>query len=248
MLAAIAPYAAGQISPVTQERSVTTSADVSSGPSSNDYDEASNFGPFVRSITSSITGAAGAGAEATASHNSTLTSTLLSGTLSAHAAARTGTTFDVGESDGQTSFLYIFSLAVATPIQFAASGHITTVGVNPNGDPSDLYGMSSVRLLDENTLDLISGFQLQSDAASDSATFNGTLPAGQYVILASAWLHAYSADLLGPPARSGSGDASATFTLTTVVPSPGAAGVLGIGAVAMSRRRRVIRIPGIVRA
>lgn len=237
VVAALAVPAAGQIVPVTQERSVQTAATVSSGDSTGDYDEAADYGPFVRTLTSSVTGAAGAGATAVASQNSSLGSALITGTLGAHAEVSTGATFVTGESDVHSNLLIIFNLAAPTPVQFNAAGSLQYLGRNPNGEPSDLSGIASVRLLDGITEDLIAGFQFFDTPVSDSVTFNGTLPAGQYVILATAQMHAFSADLLGPPPRSGSGGAGASFTLT-VVPAPGASAVIGVGMLWLARRRR----------
>jgi hypothetical protein len=234
----IAPLASAQLTSVEQERFVQTQADVSSGQSSSDYDEATTFGPFFRNLSSSITGANGAGATATAGQNSALSSTLVTGTLSAGGAVQTGTTFITGESSAQSSLLYIFNLGQAAPIQFAANGSLSYIGRDPNGEPSDLFGAARVKLINAITEDVIAGFQLFSDPGTDSASFNGMLPAGQYAILAFAQLHAFSADLLGPPPRSGSGDANVSFTL--IVPSPAAPALLGIGLVALSRRRRAM--------
>ncbi len=220
LFAAFAPAAFASISPVTQERSVQTLASVTSGGSSSDFAEATSFAPFVRTITSTISGAAGAGADATASQDSAFTDTSITGSFAAHSAARTGTTFDVGESDAQSNYLFIFNLTAATTINFTANGQLAFVGQNPDGEPSDLYGRASVRLLNGVTEELIAGFTLFPEAGTDSATFSGTLPAGQYVILAAARTYAYSADLLGPPLRSGSGDAHVSFALNVAAPCP----------------------------
>lgn len=237
VIAALAPLAAGQISSIDQERSVESDVMVSSGAADSGADAAANFGPFVRSILRSVNGAGGAKADALANQDSALTSSAVTGSLLARCAANTGATFITGDATAQSDFLYIFSLAAPTQVNFSASGALSYIGRNPDGEPSDLSGLSRVRLLDSNTLDMIAGFQLFDEPGTDSASFIGTLPAGAYVILASAHMHAFSADLLGPPPRSGSGEASASFSLT-VVPSPGAAAVLGIGGLAMARRRR----------
>ena len=230
-------YAAGQISSVLQERRVQTQVTVSSGGSNGDFAESMDFGPFLRSLSSIVLGAGGSSADASAAQDSTLTSGGVSGFLSAGSVVRTGSTFVTGEGDGTSSFLYIFNLAAPTAIQFRAEGNLSYIGRDPNGEPSDLFGTASVRLLDGITMDLIAGFTLFSDPGFDSASFDGTLPSGQYVILASARLHAFSADLLGPPARSGSGVADASFSLN-VIPSPGVSALLGMGVLAMARRRR----------
>jgi hypothetical protein len=237
-LVVLAPCAAGQIMPVIQERTVQTQVMVSSGGSSGDFDEAATFSPFTRTITSSVTGAAGAGADASAAQDSTLGSALVTATLGAHSAGRTGSTFVTGESDAQSTFLFIFSLSDPATIRFRAAGGLAFVGRNPEGDPSDLSGLATVRLLDAITEDLVAGFQLNGEAASDSASFDGTLPAGRYALLATVRTHAFSADLLGPPPRSGSGDANASFSLA-VVPAPGACALLAVGVLALPRRRTI---------
>jgi len=237
VLAALSPVALAAISPVLQERSVQSLATVSSGGSSSDFAEATNFAPFIRTANAAITGAAGAGAESASSQNSALTDTSITAALTANSAARTGATFDVGESDAQSNLLFIFNLTSATAIDFTASGSLSFVGLNPNGEPSDLYGTASVRLLDGITQDLIAGFTVFGGPGTDSASFSGTLPAGQYAILAAARTYAYSADLLGPPPRSGSGAADATFSLT-IVPTPGTSALLALGFFAPFRRRR----------
>jgi hypothetical protein len=236
LVMSMAPLASAQITPVIQERFVQTQADVSSGQSSSDFDEAATFDPFLRSLSSSITGANGAGADAAAGQDSAFTAAMVTGTLSAGGAVRTGATFITGESNAQSSLLFIFNLDQATPIQFTANGSLSYVGRNPSGEPSDLFGAARVRLVDAITEEMIAGFQLFSDPGTDAAAFNGTLPAGQYAILAYAQLHAFSADLLGPPPRSGSGDANVSFSLT--VPAPAAPALLGIGLLAFSSRRR----------
>lgn len=232
----MASLVSAQISPVTQERFVQTQANVSSGESSGDFDEATTFGPFLSNLSSVVTGPNGAGATATASQDSAFSAALVTGTLSAGGAVQTGSTFVTGESNSQSSLLYIFNLDQATPIQFTASGSLSYFGRNPDGEPSDLYGAARVRLIDAISEDLIAGFQLFSDPGTDSATFNGILPAGQYAILAYAQLYAFSADLIGPPPRSGSGEADVSFSLA--VPSPAAPALLGMGLFALSRRRR----------
>lgn len=238
LVASFAPHAAAQFSPVTQERSALTNVSVSSGASSGDSAEATDFGLFTPSLTSTITGAAGASATANAAQTSSFSPTLIFGDLSASSAVATGATFVTAESDGSSSLLFIFDLAVPTEIAFTASGAMSFVGTNPDGEPSDLYGAARVRLLDADTSDQIAGFQLFGpDGASDSAIFSGTLPAGSYVILAFASTHAFSADLLGPPARSGSGEASVTFSFA-LIPAPGAAALLGLGTLTLARRRR----------
>jgi hypothetical protein len=234
----LAPLASAQLVSVNQERFVQTQAQVSSGQSSGDFDEATTFGPFVRNLSSSVTGANGAGADATASQSSTFGSTLVTGTLSAAGDVKTGTTFITGESDAQSSLLYIFNLGQTSPVEFTANGLLAYVGRDPNGEPSDLFGTARVRLINAVTEDVIAGFQLFDDPGTDSASFNGVLPAGQYAILAYAQLHAFSADLLGPPPRSGSGNANVSFSL--IVPSPGAPVLLGMSLLALSRRRRAI--------
>lgn len=238
VLLSMTPLASAQLTSITQERFVQTQAEVSSGQSSSDFDEATTFGPFVRNLSSTITGANGAGATATAGQNSAFSSTLVTGTLSAGGAVQTGTTFITGESSAQSSLLYIFNLDQAAPIQFNANGSLSYVGRNPDGEPSDLYGAARVRLINAITEEQIAGFQLFSDPGTDSATFSGMLPAGQYAILAYTQLHAFSADLLGPPPRSGSGTANVSFSLA--VPSPAAPTLIGIGLVGLARRRRAI--------
>jgi hypothetical protein len=216
VLAAFAPLASAQISLVTQERFVLASSSVTSGPQIDDSDEALNNGPYLHTANAAVTGVAGADAIGSAFQDTALTATIIRGSLSASTQAHTGATFDVGESAGQSSILYIFNLTAATAIQFTANGELAFIGQDPNGEPSDLYGISSVQLLDGVTEDPISGFQMNagSPAGTNSAHFSGTLPAGQYVILAKAQTHVYSADLLGPPPRSGSGTATTSFTLT----------------------------------
>jgi len=236
LLISVASLASAQITSVIQERFVQTQADVSSGQSAGDFDEASTFGPFLSNLSSSVTGPNGAGATATAGQNSAFTAAVVTGTLTAGGAVQTGTTFITGESNSQSSLLYIFNLAQAAPIEFTANGSLSYVGRNPDGEPSDLYGAARVRLIDAITMDLIAGFQLFSDPGTDSAAFSAMLPAGQYAILAYAQLHAFSADLVGPPARSGSGIANVSFSLS--VPAPAAPALLGIGLLAISRRRR----------
>lgn len=231
------PSASGQIISSLQERSVQTFASVTSGASDNGYAEATNFGPFTPSIASSVSGAGGATADSQASQNTSFSSTAVAGQLHARSDVRTGSTFVVGEADGQSSYLYFFSLASATPVQFLASGTLALFGSNPDGEPSDLYGFARARLLDSNSMDLIAGFNIGPAGGTDSASFNGTLPAGDYVILAQAQTHGYSADLLGPPARAGWADSTVNLTLT-VVPSPAGLCVLTLGLLATGRRRR----------
>lgn len=236
VVAAFAAPAFAQFVPVIQERSVVTQASVSSGASDGDSDEAAGFGPFVGAASSSASGAAGASALGLAGQTSVFTPLLLSGTLSAGSAVATGATFVTGESDGASTLLFIFSLAAPTPVQFTASGTLAIVGSNPNGEPSDLFGVASVRLLDANTQDQIAGFFMQDTVNdADAAFFAGTLPAGQYALLARATTHAFSADLLGPPARSGSAQSDVTFAFSAV-PAPGSLWLLGL--LAAARRRR----------
>ena len=237
LVAALAQNAAAQFIPVTQERSALTSVSVSSGASNGDSAEATDFGLFSPSLTSTITGAAGASATANAAQTSSFSPTLIFGDLSASSAVATGATFVTAESDGASNLLFIFDLAAPTEIAFTASGSMSFVGTNPDGEPSDLYGAARVRLLDADTMDQVAGFQLFGpDAATDSAFFSGTLPAGSYAILAFASTHAFSADLLGPPARSGSGEASVSFSFA-LIPAPSAAALLGLGTLALARRR-----------
>lgn len=238
VLGVLTPCVMAQMVPVLQERTVQTQASVSSGASAGDFDEAPNFGPFVRDLTSSVSGAGGAGADALAGQNSLLSSGLVSGALSASVGVRTGTTFVTGEAESHSDLLFIFDLAEPTQIQFSAAVELALIGRNPDGEPSDLYGVARVRLLDSNTLDVIAGVELgvTSDSATDSLLYAATLPAGQYVILASAQAHAFSADLLGPPPRSGSGEATTTFSLT-VVPAPAGVALGGVSLLALRRRR-----------
>lgn len=217
-LGACAASALAQFSPVLQERSNTTQASVTSGASDNDMHEALSFVLFDRTTTSGVTGAGGANANATSIQTSSFASAAITGTLSARSDARTGTTFVVGDATAQSSLLFIFNLTAATPVEFTATGAITLVGVNPDGEPSDLYGYSRVRLLNAVTEEMIAGFLLGPGAQNTSAHFGGTLNAGQYAILAYTESHTYSADLVGPPNRSGSGESSLSFSFA--VPSP----------------------------
>lgn len=236
-VASIAPHAAAQFSPVIQERSAQTSAMVSSGASDSDFAEATDFGLFMPALVSSVTGASGARGSAGAGQSSSFSSSTISGSLSTSVSAATGSTFVVGQAEAASSLLFIFSLASATDVLFSASGSMGFVGTNPDGEPADLYGAARVSLVDASTLDPVAAFALfGADGGSDSASFIGTLAAGNYAIQAFASTSIYSADLLGPPPRSGSGSSGVAFSLT-VVPAPGASLLLGLGTLALSRRR-----------
>ncbi len=171
VLAAFAPLASAQVALVTQERFVLATSSVTSGPEVDDSDEALNNGPYLHTANAAVTGVAGADAIGSAFQDTALTATLIRGSLSANTQAHTGVTFDVGEASGQSSILYIFSLAQDTAIVFTANGELAFIGQDPNGEPSDLYGISSVQLLDGVTEDPISGFQMNAGApaGTDSA-------------------------------------------------------------------------------
>lgn len=237
LLAPLAPHAAAQFAPTIQERSAQTTASVTSGSSDSDFAEATDFGLFTPTLTSLVTGPGGANASAGASQSSSFSSALISGALSSSVSAATGSTFVVGESDAASSLLFIFSIAAPTQVLFSASGSMSFLGTNPDGEPSDLYGAARVSLVDADTLDPVAAFSLfGADGGSDSASFIGTLSAGSYAIQALASTHIYSADLLGPPPRSGSGSSGVSFSLA-VVPTPGSALLLGVGTLTLSRRR-----------
>ncbi len=212
-LAACSSQALAQFTSVLQERSVTTSVSVTSGGSDNDSDQANNFGPFIGSVSSSIAGPGGAQADAGASQNSQMSATSITGLMNAQVAVRTGTTFVVGEGDSDSTYLYIFNVTSATEVVFSANGELGYIGRNPDGEPSDLYGSASVRLINAITEEPIAGFTLFSEPGGNTASFEGELPAGQYAILAHTRMHGYSADLIGPPLRSGSGTTTVTFNL-----------------------------------
>ena len=232
----MAAGAFGQIVATDQERSVVAASELGNGSSDGDFDSALNFGPFVRSLSVPLSGPGGAFAESSASQNTVIGGAGVTGLLSASANVATGSTFVTGQGMGRSSYLLLFSLSQASPVQFLASGSILLNGVNPDGEPSDLYGRASVRLINAGTDELVSGFTLFPEAGSDSASFNGMLPAGSYALLATAESFAFSADLLGPPARSGSGQSQVEFSLT--VPSPSGLALLGLGGVLAVRRRR----------
>jgi hypothetical protein len=205
----------GQFVPFTQERSVSTDATMSSGEHHEDLVEAGDFGLFDRSIGSSVTGAAGASADARASQTSNLTTSTATGTLAAGSDVRTGSTFVVGEAGAHSNLLYIFEVEAATEVQFTASGSLELFGRNPDGEPADLYGLVRARLVDAATEETIAGFSIgPQDEGTDQASFSGTLEPGIYVIIASAQSYGYSADLIGPPARTGWAQANVEFALT----------------------------------
>jgi hypothetical protein len=228
--------AIAQIVPTGQERSVLTTAELGNGTSDGNFVDSPDFGPFAQSISTQLTGPGGAVADSFASQTSSISSSAVSGTLASSINVVTGSTFVTAQGRGRSNFLLLFSLSQASPVEFIAGGSIVLRGVNPNGDPSDLYGRASVRLLNADTEDQIAGFTLFPSAGSDSASFSGTLPAGSYALLATAESFGFSPDLLGPPVRSGSGQAQVNFSLT--VPAPASAVLVGLGGLLAVRRRR----------
>lgn len=235
LVAALAPHAAAQFIPVTQERYVQTAATLTSGPAADDYAEATDFGHFDTLLSSSLLGVVGA----TAEQDSAFSPSLIAGSLIASCGVAIDSPFGLGEAEGTTNLLFIFDLAAPTHVSFVASGEMSFVGTNPDGEPSDLYGAARVRLLNADTSDQIAGFQLfGTDYAADSASFSGTLPAGSYVILAHAFTHIFGNDFHVGSARSASGVAYVDFAL--VIPAPSAAALLGLGTLALARRRRSI--------
>lgn len=235
-LALFTPAALAQFGLSSQERSVQGTAQLTSGQEDSGFAEAPGYGVFDESVDGSVSGTGGAMASIHASQFSTITPSTISGTLEASGQVATGSTFVVGQSDGWSNFLVLFSLAAPTPVTFTASGSMSFVGINPDGEPADLYGVTRVSLLDADTFDPIAGFSFQGGDYDQSAEFAGTLAAGNYAIIARAEFHAYSADLLGPPARSGSGESTAAFSLT-VVPAPASALLMSCGLLCARRRR-----------
>jgi hypothetical protein len=235
------PHALGQISPVIQERSLATNAlafNVGGGSvEDSDSDSAPDFGPFFRTITSVALGAGGANASANAVHESQIGATSITGLLGAHCIAVTGGNTAPAQADAETTLLFIFNLTESSPIQFQARGELDLVGRNENGEPSDLFGWARVRLINAITEEPIAALNLMDDHAGEGTEFSGTLPAGQYAILASAKAFVFSPDLLGPPPRSGTGDAQVTFSLT-VVPAPATSALLALAGLVGVRRRR----------
>lgn len=236
-IAAAGPCAFAQFAPITQERSVQYTAQLTSGQESSGSQEAPDFGPFAGEVGGSVANTSGAFASGAALQNSAITSNSITGSLSTSGNVVTGSTFVVGQSDATSALLIIFSLAADTPVAFSASGAMSFIGINPDGEPADLYGVTRVSLMDANTMDPIAGFQFQGGDYSNGSNFVGTLSAGTYAILARSEFHAYSADLIGPPNRSGSGESSASFRLT-VVPAPASAALLAAGLLGATRRRR----------
>ncbi|HLO42148.1 MAG TPA: PEP-CTERM sorting domain-containing protein [Phycisphaerales bacterium] len=234
---AIAPAAWAQFSPITQERSVQGSAQLTSGEESSGAQEAIDFSLFSGDVSRGVKGADSASASVSAIQNSTISADTITGSLSASGSVVTGSSFVVGQSDGFSAFLVIFSVGADTQVNFAASGSMKFLGINPDGEPADLYGVTRVSLVNADTFDPIAGFQFQGGDYTNDAQFSGTLAAGTYAILARAEFHGYSADLLGPPARSGSGESSASFRLT-VVPAPASAVLFAAGLMGAARRRR----------
>jgi hypothetical protein len=236
-IAAVGPCAFAQFSPMTQERSVQYTAQLTSGQESSNAQEAADFGPFAGDVAGSVSGAGGAFASAAALQNSAITANSITGSLSTAGNVVTGSTFVVGQADAVSALLVIFSVTADTPVSFSAGGSMFFTGINPDGEPSDLYGVTRVSLMDANTMDPIAGFQFQGGDYNSGATFDGILSAGTYAILARSEFHAYSADLIGPPDRSGSGQSTASFRLT-VVPAPASAALLAAGLLGAARRRR----------
>jgi hypothetical protein len=229
--------ASGQIVVNSIERSVAANSELGNGGSDANGDSSESSGLFSRNFNVLLPGPGGAQADSFVGQVTNVTGASVSGQMSSGANVKTGTTFVTGQGTGQSNFLLLFTLAAPTPVSFVSSGSITLNGVNPNGEPSDLYGRAYVRLIDTNTDDQIAGFSLFPTAGSDSATFNGTLPAGSYALMAQAFTFAFSADLIGPPNRSGNGSSQVDFSLL-VVPAPASAGLLGLGLLAARRRRR----------
>lgn len=238
LLAAVAP-ATAQISPVVQERSVLVDAMAFTAGGGSDDDresaEAVNFGLFNRTVKVSASQPT-ALARAFALQESSLSSTQVSGRLEATITVSSGAA-SAAQSDADSSLLFIFDLTAATPIEFRASASLLLRGRNENGEPSDLFGWSRVRLINASTEEAFASINLTGDDAREDASFDGMLPAGRYAILASTKAFAFSPDLLGPPLRSGGGDADLSFSLT-VIPAPGAAAVGMAGLLCVARRRR----------
>lgn len=237
VLAGTCGSAYAQFLPNSAERFNAASAALGNGLDDADGDNFSAMGPWVHTANVGVAEPNGGGAESTASQNSMVSGNLVSGSLNALTSVRTGSTFITGEGQSQSNFVFIFSLAAPTPVSLTGNASINLVGVNPDGEPSDLYGRAHVKLLDGDTSDEIAGISLFPSAGSLTLSYSATLPAGNYVLLANAFSYAFSADLLGPPARSGSGNSHVDFSLT-VVPAPGAAMVLGLGGLLAARRRR----------
>ncbi|HYE63413.1 MAG TPA: hypothetical protein VD997_15585 [Phycisphaerales bacterium] len=232
--------ALGQFAPTGQERSTVASAVLGNGAEGFDGSSAPGMGPWSHTAAASRSEVNGGGAEGSAGHNTTVSSSLISGSLTASTLVRTGSTFITGEAQGHSSFLALFSVAAPTPVSFTGGGSVVLNGLNPDGEPSDLYGRARVQLINADTDEPVAGFLIFPGPGSDGFTFSGTLPAGNYALMANAFSYAFSADLLGPPARSGGGETSVNFALT-VVPTPSAAALLGLAGVvgvAGGRRRR----------
>lgn len=240
-LAACVPTSLAQINAVMAERSLMTSATASNvgGGSVEDFDSDFTEGtsPFIRTIAANAAGIGGALANGTAIQDSDISSTRIYGDLEAHGSAFTGSNIAPAQADAESNLLFIFNLTEATPIEFFARGKVTMVGRNEDGEPSDLYGWSRVRLINADTEEPLALLNLMMDKVSDEVEFNGTLAAGRYAIIASTKAFVYSADLLGPPPRSGLADSEMSFSLT-VVPTPGAATLMLLAGLGATRRRR----------
>jgi hypothetical protein len=214
----LASAALGQITASSVERSVSTFSELGNGASDGNGDGSSLAGAFDRSLSTILPGPGGAGADSFATQQSMVSPATVWGTLSAANSVKTGSTFVTGQGQGMSSFLLLFNLAAPTAVTFTASGSIVLNGVNPDGEPSDLYGRAYVRLINADTEEEISGFTLFPTAGTGSDSFDGTLPAGSYALLAQAFSFGFSADLLGPPARSGNGNSQVQFNLSVASP------------------------------
>jgi hypothetical protein len=236
-VAALPAVGLAQITYSTHERSYSTAVALGNGVDDFGSADSDSASPFVGTVNRGVAEPNGGGAEGTAGQNSTTSSSSIIGSLSAFGAVRTGSSFVTGEATSQSNFLVLFSLAAPTPVLFTGNGSVALTGVNPNGEPSDLYGRARLQLVNADTLDPVAGFNIFPEAGVDSVNFNGVLPAGNYALSAQAFSYAFSADLLGPPARSGSGQSDVNFSLT-VVPAPSAMALLGLAGVFAGRRRR----------
>ncbi len=121
-----------------------------------------------------------------------------------------------------------------TTIRFKTERQLPVKWRVPVKKPSGLFDTSSTRLPVGIATDQIAGFGLDEDPALHSASIDATLPVGRHVILAYARPHAFSAELLDPPARSGRASAS---PLPILVRARRLSAVVGPQAMAIVQRR-----------
>lgn len=235
LVASLAPHAAAQFVPVFQDRGGVTEASLTNGAFHGDSDFANDFGLFTSALTSYLTATDGASSSATSSQTSEFTPTLIHGVLASASVVATGTTNISGHSIASGATIFTFDLLGPERVRFLSSGGLSFVG--SNGVPTDLYGFASVWLMDSTGATLASIDLSLFASGTDTDSYRGTLPAGQYSIFAVTKTHAISHNLIGPPPGSGTAHADISFSLA-IVPAPGAAALLGLGTLVLSRRRR----------